>query len=45
MDVLAILLILMVGFLLGYGVREVISQRRHAAARRYGERLHRNLSN
>jgi hypothetical protein len=45
MDVLAILFILMVGFLLGYGVRELISQQRHAAARRYGERLHGHLSN
>jgi hypothetical protein len=38
MDVLAIFFILSVGFLLGYGVREIISQRRRAATRRYGER-------
>ena len=38
MAVLEILLLLMVGFLLGYGVRENISQRRAASARRYGER-------
>ena len=44
MDVLAILFILVVGFLLGYGVREIISRRRHAAARRYSSRPHRNLS-
>jgi hypothetical protein len=29
-----ILVILLVGFALGYGAREVISRRRHAAARR-----------
>ena len=34
MAALAILLILAVGFLLGYGVREIISQRRRSAARR-----------
>jgi hypothetical protein len=43
MAILAILFILLVGFSLGYGVREIISRRRHAAARRYGRRLHRNL--
>ena len=37
--VLAILFILVVGFLLGYGVREIISRHRHAAARR---RVHPN---
>lgn len=36
--------ILIVGFLLGYGVREIISRRRHAAARRYGRLLHPNLT-
>lgn len=35
---------LIVGFLLGYGVREIISRRRHAAARRYGRLLHPNLT-
>ena len=38
MDVLAILFILLAGFSLGYGVREIISQRRRAMTRRYGER-------
>jgi hypothetical protein len=37
-DVLAILFILMLGFLLGYGARGLISQLRRAAASRYGER-------
>jgi hypothetical protein len=34
MDDLAILFILMAGFVLGYGAREIISRQRHAAARR-----------
>jgi hypothetical protein len=41
---MAVLAILAVGFLLGYGVREIISRQRHAAARRYSRRLHPNLT-
>jgi hypothetical protein len=36
--------LLLIGFSLGYGVREILSQRRRAAARRYSRRLHRHLS-
>jgi hypothetical protein len=42
--VLAILFLLMAGFVLGYGVREIISRQRRAAARRKRSRLHPNLT-